>query len=1181
VFDTAGHADGVYTLVVTATDPAGNTSSTTVSWTRDTQPPPTPTITPPTSPAQGRTPAFTVTDPESPVTWSCSVTGPSTVTITGCGPTTTLDLTGALDGTYTVSVVAIDPAGNVSAAGSASYVLDTTAPPAPSVSAPPALTKSLTVNLTISDAQPDAVVTCLLTSPGGRTVFSGACPPSGTFDTTGFGDGTYTLVVTATDSAGNFSTTTVSWRRDTRPPPVPVVTAPTSPAQGRSPSFVVTDTESPVTWTCTVTGPSVVSVVACGPTTTIDLAGALDGTYTVTVTATDPAGNTSAGGTATYVLDTAAPPAPSVTAPTSPAQGRTPSFTVTDAEPGVQWSCTVTGPSAVVVTVCGPTTTVDLTGALDGVYRLSVVAIDAAGNVSSAGSATYTLDTTGPPAPVVGVPRTPSNDLAPVFSISDAEAGATLTCVLTSPGGRTVFAGSCPANGAFDTSAFADGVYTLVVTATDFAGNATSTTVTWTRDIVAPPAPAVTGPAGSPAQDRSPDFSVSDSEPGVQYRCSVTGPSLVAVTVCGATSQLDLSAALDGTYTLIVVAVDAAGNVSPAGSASYVLDTTAPSTPDMSVSGSPAQGRHPAFAVSGIESGGVLTCTLSVPAGSTVTLTTACSDTFSLDLTGQPDGVYTVSVTVTDAAGNVSQRRTVSYVLDTTAPVAPSVTPPASPGNDRTPTFRLVGESGGTLTCTVARYFVVVFSGACPGDGTFDLTGYDDGEFEITVVVTDAAGNVGPATSVVIQLDTTPPDTPVLTVPASPSPIEQPVWLWTAEDGTTAICTVTDSNGNIVQGPVACTSPFTGGFHRLPDGNYTLTVVVTDAAGNTSPPVTSVFILDRQAPVPPTVVPPASPDNSRNPAWLISGPRGAVLTCTLFRGHTVIFGPAVCPANGVFSLLGLADGTYTLRVTATDRAGNISAASVSTYVLDTVVPKTPRLDYKSPSPSANTAPFWGFTLPAGTTGRCVLMRNGVVIASKNKCTGAVSFDLSDRPGGTYTVQIIAVDGAGNVSKPLVVTYVLGAKPPVVPPPPPPPPGPTTHGSGGGHTGHGGGRHHGHGGSPPPGIVQKTIDRLNQLSQDVGRGVRKVVHDAGQAAVLLPVIHDRFTENVSSAVQGVVDAVSHAGGGTGFPLLLLFVVLMFLVMQNRIDRRDPKLALASVAADDTVEFLPPPSRGADQ
>jgi hypothetical protein len=36
--------------------------------------------------------------------------------------------------------------------------------------------------------------------------------------------------------------------------------------------------------------------------------------------------------------------------------------------------------------------------------------------------------------------------------------------------------------------------------------------------------------------------------------------------------------------------------------------------------------------------------------------------------------------------------------------------------------------------------------------------------------------------------------------------------------------------------------------------------------------------------------------------------------------------------------------------------------------------------------------------------------------------------------------------------------------------------------------------------------------------------------------------------------------------------------MFLIVQNRIDRRDPKLALASVAAEETVEFRPPPSRG---
>jgi hypothetical protein len=66
--------------------------------------------------------------------------------------------------------------------------------------------------------------------------------------------------------------------------------------------------------------------------------------------------------------------------------------------------------------------------------------------------------------------------------------------------------------------------------------------------------------------------------------------------------------------------------------------------------------------------------------------------------------------------------------------------------------------------------------------------------------------------------------------------------------------------------------------------------------------------------------------------------------------------------------------------------------------------------------------------------------------------------------------------------------------------------------------------------------------------------------------------------VSHAVQNVINAVSKAGGGTGFPLLLLIVVFVFLMAQSRMDRRDPKLALASVAADDNLQFGPPPSRG---
>jgi hypothetical protein len=79
-------------------------------------------------------------------------------------------------------------------------------------------------------------------------------------------------------------------------------------------------------------------------------------------------------------------------------------------------------------------------------------------------------------------------------------------------------------------------------------------------------------------------------------------------------------------------------------------------------------------------------------------------------------------------------------------------------------------------------------------------------------------------------------------------------------------------------------------------------------------------------------------------------------------------------------------------------------------------------------------------------------------------------------------------------------------------------------------------------------------------------------------VFYPPVHpNRVSDAVVSAVQGVVHAVGAAGGGTGFPLLLLGIVFAFLVAQNRIDRRDPKLALASIAADDMVTFQLPPSR----
>jgi hypothetical protein len=182
--------------------------------------------------------------------------------------------------------------------------------------------------------------------------------------------------------------------------------------------------------------------------------------------------------------------------------------------------------------------------------------------------------------------------------------------------------------------------------------------------------------------------------------------------------------------------------------------------------------------------------------------------------------------------------------------------------------------------------------------------------------------------------------------------------------------------------------------------------------------------------------------------------------------------------------------------------------------------------------------------------------------------------MSRRPAGTYTLSVVQVGDRKVHSAPGTANWSWAGS------------GPNNHPQGGGPpsgnnnptgpTVPGGGfvprHHHGPTSALPPGLSNKLTPF-----------VRNQTHNAGSAAssIIPPFVHsvhpNRLADAVTSAVQGVVAAVGSAGGGTGFPLLLLGFVLAFVVAQNRIDRRDPKLALASIAADDLVEFRVPPSR----
>src|SRR5205814_810552 len=158
--------------------------------------------------------------------------------------------------------------------------------------------------------------------------------------------------------------------------------------------------------------------------------------------------------------------------------------------------------------------------------------------------------------------------------------------------------------------------------------------------------------------------------------------------------------------TFYATATDAAGNVSPCSSGvQYVEDSSAPAAPSsLAVSpSSPANDNSPAVSGSA-EAGSTVklytnsTCTSAVAASGTAA--TFASPGIPVSVSNNTTTPY--FATATDAAVNVSpcSASSVTYVEDSTAPVAPTVssTSPASPANNNSPNVIGSAEAGSTVT---------------------------------------------------------------------------------------------------------------------------------------------------------------------------------------------------------------------------------------------------------------------------------------------------------------------------------------------------------------------------------------------------------------------------------------------------------------------------------------------------
>ncbi|WP_176706204.1 Ig-like domain-containing protein, partial [Paenibacillus hemerocallicola] len=690
-------AEGENSYKVTATDTAGNVTTKTLKYVLNTSAPGLsikhPTLETNTVRTKPQTIEVEAAQGISVSLYKDEATTPLE-TKQGSGTSTVVFAINDLaEGTNVFKVTATDAAGNT-ASRTVKYVLDTVAPD---------LAISHPANeIAYVNAKPQTIV---LQSEQGAHVSlykgdgttpldtaTGAGATNVTFTLNDLAEGENSYKVTATDAAGNVTTKIVKYVLNTSAPELSIQhpthetnvvrtkpqTIEVRAAQGISLSLYKGDSLTPLE---TKQGNGTTNVVF----TVQDLA---EGLNTFKVTARDAAGNT-ASQTVNYVLDTLAPslvvshPTNEVTYVNSKPQG-----IVLQAEQGASVGLYNGNSPTPIETATGlgeASITFTLNDLVEGTNTYSIVAIDAAGNVTSK-TVHFVLITSGPSLAIVhpysGVEGNTyyvgSNEQSIRAQVSE---GITVRLYKgTNPEPIDTLTGLSSYPVEFLNLGLVEGLNTFRVTATDSLGNVSEKSVKYFLDTIVPGLEVT--PSGIVHVNALAQSIFVYAEEGTAvnlYRSGSETP-LASATGLGMTTKFpfalnDLS---EGTNAFVIVATDSAFNVSSS-FVTFEVDTVPPAIPIVTAptNNSTVNVNKPSFTGTA-EVGSIVKVAIDEEQNEYLAFVDSMGNWSYSSLTELSDGPHMFMVKATDIAGNTtSLPNWVNLVVDTTPPGVPVVTAPA------------------------------------------------------------------------------------------------------------------------------------------------------------------------------------------------------------------------------------------------------------------------------------------------------------------------------------------------------------------------------------------------------------------------------------------------------------------------------------------------------------------------
>jgi hypothetical protein len=426
------------------------------------------------------------------------------------------------NGSYQLSAVAVDAAGNSGTSATVSVTVanaDTTVPTVSITSPTSGQTKSGSFAITAS-ASDNIGVASVQFKMNGANLGSAmtTAPYSMTWDSGTVANGTYQFTAVAVDAAGNSATSAavsvVVSNADTTVPTVSI-TSPTS-GQTKSGSFAITASASDNIGVTSVqfkmNGANLGSAMSAAPySMTWDSRTVANGTYQFTAVAVDAAGNSATSAAVSVVVSNADTTVPtvSITSPTS-GQTKSGSFAITAnasdniGVTSVQFKMNGANVGSA-MTTAPYSMTWDSRTVANGTYQFTAVAVDTAGNSATSAAVSVVVsnaDTTAPTvavtSPAAGVTVTGAANLTATASDNIGVAGVQFVVDGANYGAELTAA---PYAINWNSAAVANGSHTIAAVARDAAGNKkTSAAVTITvSNVVTPSLPTIRINAGGPA----------------------------------------------------------------------------------------------------------------------------------------------------------------------------------------------------------------------------------------------------------------------------------------------------------------------------------------------------------------------------------------------------------------------------------------------------------------------------------------------------------------------------------------------------------------------------------------------------------------------------------------------------------------------------------------------------------